>query len=526
MADRRTFIKQVGRGAAGFGFFSLLPGIPFAATGDNSFLLPRSSPERQGVSSGGILRFLDAIRASGQEFHSIMVIRHGHVIAEGWWYPYSSGRRQQLYSLSKSFTGTAIGLAVDEKRLTVEDSVLSFFPDSAPAAISDNLAALKVKHLLSMSVGHAKDSILIIEKSPPGDSWEKTFLSLPVVDQPGTKFLYNSGASYMLSSIVKKVTGQSAHEYLRPRLYEPLGIVGATWTENAEGVNMGASHLRIRTEDIARLGQLYLQKGTWNNKQIISKEWVAAASVKHIESGKPDNSWGYGYGYQFWMNPPGGFRADGAYGQYSMVFPELDAVVAITSESADKAATMKTVWDTLVPEMKNTAPLPEDSAARDQLSRRLGNLSFTPPQWGGRSSLPAGLSGKKFMLDENPFHAKAVSFVFADDHVRFTLMEDGKPDIVLNCGMNRWLLEGNRKPEAHSLFSLRRIDFDSQVAASAGWSAEDTLVLTFRFIETCHGDSLTCIFDKDSLRIKFLFSAARLENKPDDRADILGKTIV
>ncbi len=410
MADRRKFIRQIGWGTAGFGFYSLLPGsllastaaaldrsvtgfpgsaAALAATGNGLFLIPRSSPEQQGVSSAGILRFLDAIRASGQEFHSIMIIRHGHVIAEGWWYPYSSGRRQQLYSLSKSFTGTAIGLAVDEKRLTIEDKVLSFFPDAAPAAISDHLAALKVKHLLTMSVGHAKDSMQIIEKPPPGDSWEKTFLSLPVADEPGTKFLYNSGASYMLSSIVKKVTGLSAHEYLHPRLYEPLGIVGATWTENAEGVNIGASHLRIRTEDIAKLGQLYLQKGVWDNKQIISKEWVAAASVKHIESGNPDNSWGFGYGYQFWMNPPGGFRADGAYGQYSMVFPDLDAVVAITSESADKAATMKTVWDTLVPELKGSAPLPENASDQAQLKTSLGALSYTPPQLNTASPMSA-----------------------------------------------------------------------------------------------------------------------------------------
>ena len=541
MAHRRKFIKQIGWGGAGLGLFSLFPaaarassaatwalsGAPLDPSGNGSFLIPRSSPEQQGLSSAAILRFLDAIRDSGQEFHSIMILRHGHVIAEGWWTPYSSTRRQQLYSLSKSFTGTAIGLAVDEKRLTVEDSVLSFFPEAAPAAISGNLAALKVKHLLSMSVGHAKDSIQIIEKPPPGDTWEKTFLSLPVTDLPGTKFLYNSGASYMLSSIVNKVTGHSAHEYLGPRLYDPLGIVGATWTVNEEGVNIGASHLRIRTEDIAKLGQLYLQKGIWNKKRILSEAWVATASQKHMENGASDSAWGYGYGYQFWMNPTGGFRADGAYGQYSMVFPELDAVVAITSESADKAATMRTVWDTLVPELRGSAPLPENAEEWAKLKTSLGALSYTPPQMNKRSPLAATLSGKKFILDENPFHAKAVSFACSDDHVVFTLAEEGKPDIVIDCGMNRWILEGNRKPEAHSLFSLRRIDFDSVVAASAGWSADDTLVLTFRFIETCHGDSLTCIFDKDgSLRIKFLFSAARLEKRPDDRADITGKVMV
>jgi len=551
MPDRRIFLRKLGLGALGLG---LLPGIPFSGVSaalpgrssplpdasdplpglsslheipaPGSLSLPRSSPEAQGLSSAAIRAFLAAILASGQEFHSIMVIRHGHVVAEGWWTPYSADHRQELYSLSKSFTSTAIGLAVDERRLTIEDSVLSFFPGEKPDTISDNLAALKVKHLLSMSVGHAKDSIQILEKSAPGDAWEKTFLSLPVVNEPGTRFLYNSGASYMLSSIVNRVTGLPAHEYLQPRLYKPLGITGATWTANAEGVNMGASHLRIRTEDIAKLGQLYLQKGKWNDRQILSKEWADLATTKKIGTGKNDGSWAYGYGYQFWMNPPGGFRADGAYGQYSMVFPDKDTVVAITSESADKAATMATVWDHLFPALPDAAikaPIPENPVEYHLLQKELKALAFHPPALARTSPLAAAISGKKYILDKNAFDAIAVSFRFAAGKTFFTLMTRDRPDIVITCGMNEWITAGNRKPEAHSLFSLRRIDYDSRVAASATWNDEHTLILTFRFTETAHGDTLTCIFNGDALRIKFEFSAARLEKKADDRADLTGR---
>ncbi len=291
MSERRVFLKQLGLNTAGLLLLPAFPGFRPIVDGANSFLngpgpfpssgpLPRSTPEQQGISSAAIREFLAAINASGQEFHSIMIIRHGHVVAEGWWSPFSAQQHQQLYSLSKSFTGTAIGLAADEKRLTIEDPVISFFPKDQPATISDNLAKLKVKHLLSMSVGQEKDSIQIIEKSPAGDTWESTFLGLPVVFEPGTRFLYNSGASYMLSSIINKVTGQSVHEYLSPRLYKPLGITGATWTENPEGVNMGASNLRICTEDIGKLGQLYLQQGNWNGQQLISKDWVTLAKKK------------------------------------------------------------------------------------------------------------------------------------------------------------------------------------------------------------------------------------------------------
>jgi CubicO group peptidase (beta-lactamase class C family) len=522
MPDRREFIKDAGLLTLGMGLFPSL--YSYGNGTAKPFVLPRSTPEIQGISSAGISRFLDAIKQSGQEFHSLMILRHGNVVAEGWWAPYSSEHRQQLYSLSKSFTGTAIGLAVSEGLLTVDDPIIKFFPEYLPAEVSENLAALKIRHLLSMSVGHGKDSILILEASPSGVPWEKTFLSLPVVFKPGSQFMYNSGASFMLSAIIKKVTGQPAHEYLKPRLYQPLNIFNTTWGANWEGINMGASHLRMPTEDIAKFGQLYLQKGMWNGKQVISADWVAAASSKQIENGHNDSSWGYGYGYQFWLNPPGGFRADGAFGQYSMVIPELDAVVAITSESIETKKTMQIVWDVLLPEMK-AAPLPVDSAAHKTLVNELKALKYDPPQLAATSSVAGKISGKEFILDKNPFNVKSVTFSFTGDTCIFTLKEDSKPDIIITNGANSWIRKGNLKPSAHSLFSLRRIDFDSIVAASFGWQNDNTLLLTWRYIETVHGDSFTCVFDGDKITIKPLFSVNRLQGKADDRADIGGMLV-
>jgi hypothetical protein len=406
----------------------------------------------------------------------------------------------------------------------VEDPVIKFFPYDLPAEISENLSTLKVKHLLMMSVGHAKDSIMLLEASPAGVTWEKAFLSQPVVFKPGSQFMYNSGASYMLSSIVKKVSGKTAHEFLRPRLYEPLGITEATWTENFEGVNMGASHLRMRTESIAKFGQLYLQKGKWNGKQILPEAWIAEATSKQIENGKNDSSWGYGYGYQFWLNPPGGFRADGAFGQFCMVLPEQDAVIVITSESIDTKLAMQLVWDGLIPQMTSKV-LPENHEECNLLQNELKALRYDPPKLETVSPVAPKISGREFKLDSNQFNAKSVSFDFINDKCVFTLREDGKPDIRITNGINHWIREGNLKPLPHSLFSLRRIDFDSIVAASATWQDEKTLLLTWRFIETVHGDSLTCIFEDDKITIKFLFSLARLQNKPDDRPDITGKLV-
>ncbi len=522
MPNRRAFIRDARLAAIGLG---LLPSFTSYAAGyisNKPFALPRSTPEAQGISSAGIGKFMQAIKDSGQEFHSLMILRHGHVVAEGWWYPYSSEHRQQLYSLSKSFTGTAIGLAVSEGLLSVDDPIIKFFPEYLSATISDNLAALKIRHLLSMTVGHGKDSILILEASAPGVPWEKTFLGLPVVFQPGSQFMYNSGASFMLSAIIKKVTGVSAHEFLKPRLYDPLAITNTTWGANWEGINMGASHLRLPTEDLAKFGQLYLQNGMWNGKQVISKDWVAEASAKHIDNGKNDSSWGYGYGYQFWLNPPGGYRADGAFGQYSMILPKQDAVVAITSESIATKTTMQIVWDVLLPEMQD-APLAANSSSHTVLTSELKSLKYDPPQLAASSPVIEKISGKEYLLDQNPFNARSVIFNFTVGNCVFTLKEDGKPDIVITGGLNHWIRKGNLKPSAHSLFSLRRIDFDSIVAASYGWQKDNTLVLTWRYIETVHGETFTCIFEGDKLTIKPLFSVNRLQGKPDDRADITGK---
>jgi len=202
----------------------MTPGYYKAAS--NAALL-RSTPEQQGVSSSRLNLFLDEVAKSKIEFHSIMVVRHGQVIAEGWWAPYKPSLKHTLYSLSKSFTSTAVGLAVNEGLFNIEDSVISFFPSDVPQPVNANLAAMKVKHLLTMSKGHVKDTIQPMRNGQV--TWVQTFLSQPVEREPGTHFLYNTGATYMLSAILQKITGQTLMQYLRPRLFDPLDIQGEDW---------------------------------------------------------------------------------------------------------------------------------------------------------------------------------------------------------------------------------------------------------------------------------------------------------
>src|ERR1700761_5312065 len=269
MNNRRTFVKQIGFGTAGLMLApSLLSWTEAFAAGNGS--LPRSTPEAQGVSADVINAFFNAMDASDIEFHSVMVVRNGFVIGEGWWAPYAPQYKHTLHSLSKSFTSTAVGLAIHEGHFTVESPVISFFPDMLPATVSPNLAAMKVKHLLTMTTGHQEDKNLRRNDMP----WVQGFLAAPIVHEPGTFYMYNTSASYMLSAIVQKTTGKTELEYLKPRLMEPLHIVGADWEVSPQGINTGGYGLRIRTEDIAKFSQLYLNKGKWNGKQIIPAAWV------------------------------------------------------------------------------------------------------------------------------------------------------------------------------------------------------------------------------------------------------------
>jgi CubicO group peptidase (beta-lactamase class C family) len=230
-----------------------------------------------------------------------MFLRHGKVIAEGWWEPYSPDLRHTLYSTSKSFTSTALGLAVSEGLLSVEDKVISFFPDQLPDTVSAALKAMSVKNLLTMSAGQDPDPTRII---PARDTnWVSAFLALPVVDDPGSRFLYNSMATYMLSAIVQKVTGENLIDYLTPRLFEPLGIEGMDWEVDPKGINTGGWGLRLKTTDMAKFGQLYLQQGVWNGQQILPAEWIEEATAAQIEQAPEappavidSSDWLQGYG--------------------------------------------------------------------------------------------------------------------------------------------------------------------------------------------------------------------------------------
>ncbi len=340
--------------------------------------LPRATPESQGVDTNQLLRFVAVADEQVRAIHSFMIVRHGKVVAEAWWSPEAADKPHVLWSLSKSFTSTAIGFAVSEGKLSLDDKVLSFFPKEAPTSPSEHLQAMTVRDLLTMSTGHAKEPAFRLaqgdaNETQPGPSI-KGFLAQEVVYQPGTHFLYNTPATYMCSAILHRVTGQSLVDYLYPRLFEPLGIERPRWDESQEGIALGGYGLFLKTEDIAKFGQLLLQKGKWQDKQLLPESWVEMATSKQVENGNsPNSDWNQGYGFQFWRCRHHAYRGDGKDGQFCVVLPEHDAVVVLTSDTGNMQAELQLVWDHLLPAFK-AEPLGENSQAVAKMKEMTSKL--------------------------------------------------------------------------------------------------------------------------------------------------------
>lgn len=466
--------------------------------------LTGTTPEAVGIPSAAIAAFINAVEERCGGLHSLMLLRHGQVAAAGWWVPYGPQRPHMLFSLSKSFTATAVGLAIAEGRLSLNDPVLGFFPDEAPARPSRNLAAMQVRHLLSMNTGHAEDTIPPLLRRRDGN-WAKAFLTAPVKRKPGSLFVYNSGASYMLSAIVQRLIGMPIVEYLAPRLFEPLGIPMPRWESCPRGVNAGGWGLSLRTEDIARFGQLYLQKGMWGGQRLLPEHWVEDASFKHSDNshyGTPD--WQSGYGYQFWLCRHGAYRGDGAFGQYCIVMPAQDAVLAITSGVRDMQAVLDLVWAHLLPAM-GAEPLPADPASQAALAERLVGLALPPAAGEATSPVAAQIRGRRWSMDEGSPGIKSLVLDFAPGECTLTV-RDGAGQHKLSCGLGAWR-EGVTTLDIAAARTLRRGAVGRPVAASAAWLDPNTLAIKLCLYETPFHPTLTCRFEGDTCRFSFVSNA-------------------
>jgi CubicO group peptidase (beta-lactamase class C family) len=483
--------------------------------------LLRSKPEAEGVDSQGIIDFLSAAEKSNHEFHSFMFLRHGKVIAEGWWSPYSPDLKHTLYSTSKSFTSTAVGFAFTENRLKLTDKVISFFPDDLPDTISQYLKEMDIKDLLTMSVGQDPDPTGMI---PQNDTnWVKAFLARPIVNEPGSKFLYNSMATYMLSAIVQKVTGDKVIDYLTTRLFTPLGITGMDWETDPMGINTGGWGLRLKTEDMAKFGELYLQNGLWKEKQLIPEEWIKEATTFKIDQapGIPDSirnksDWMQGYCYQFWRCRNNAFRADGAFGQYIIVMPDKDAVVAITCETPDMQGEINLVWAYLLPSIKGES-LPENSEADEILKQKLGSLAVKLPEEGSTSDAKPSISGKTFIIDQNGWNLESMTFSFDGDTCLIKMKVKGT-EYDIKFGKDSWAKGFTSLPGPNLLLNAKNHFNGMPPVQTAGlyrFRDDNSLELTLRYIESPHTETMTCVFDDERISVIRKFSYMPAPFKPD-----------
>ncbi|OIH98657.1 MULTISPECIES: serine hydrolase [unclassified Curtobacterium] len=407
---------------------------------------PRSSPSALGIDARGVDALVDALeRTPGVEPHGLVLLRHGQVAAQGWWAPYGPDRVHLLYSLSKSFTAAAVGIAVREGLVDLDATALSYFPEFDADVTDDRSRRIRVRHLLAMASGHREETL---DRARAADATNtvRGFLLTPPDEEPGSVFAYNQPCTYTLAAIVRRVSGGSLVEYLRPRLLDPLGIDDLAWRRDDTGAELGFSGCYAPTSAIAALGQLYLQRGVWDGERILDEDWVAAATSTQVENpGEENPDWSQGYGFQFWMARHG-FRGDGAYGQFCVVLPEQDVVLAMTGQSLDMQAVLDAVWQLLLPAVGGTT----DTVADAALAARLAALG-----------LPAVVGG--------PLTGTADLGPLAHDDAgwRLTLDVDGGT-LSVPVGDGEWAVEG-------------------ALAASGAVAADGrTVLVDVRFVETPH----------------------------------------
>ena len=405
------------------------------------------TPESVGISSKGIMKFLDRMEQNQIELHSFMVIRHGQCAAKGWWKPYDEKFRHPLYSFSKSLTATAIGFAQQEGILSVDEKIVDIFPELLPEHPSEYLKKITLHHLLIMGCGHET------EISDNSENWISTFLHHPVLHEPGTFYKYNTAGTNMLAAVLRRKTGQNVTEFLKPRLLEPLGITSLTCALLGDGTELGGGGMKMVTEDMAKFTYFLSRQGEWEGKQLLRKEWFERACHKQIETEGDSEGhvkdWAQGYGYQCWMGRyPGSFRADGAYGQFGVVFPDLDLIVILTSSTEQTQEELSALQEDLIPYVQKEAGELAPSPLAETVKEYTAQLAL-PPRRGTRNpfmeekvskhvyvSVPVlndrlpdsaevliGGSGL-FQLETSPI--QEMRFAFGSDKMYWKVLEDGK----------------------------------------------------------------------------------------------------
>lgn len=465
--------------------------------------LRRATPESQGISSVDMKTYFDAMMATQTgEPHGVMVLRHGKVVGELFPEPFSGKYGHTLYSASKTFVAVAVGLAVAENRLKLDDPVAAFFPKQLPDTVSENLAHMTVRDLLTMTAGIRPDWLM----RTTGSDWVRRYLSKRVEFRPGEHFEYDSMVTYLLSAIVQCVTGEKLIDYLRPRIFEPMHITEVAWEESPEGINTGGWGLYLQVESMAKFGQLLLNRGQWEGHQLIPAEWVDEMTTSLQKTGLADN-----YGYQVWRcDYPDAYRADGALGQYIIVAPREQMVVAITqANTGNGVAERHLVWDLL--RKVHQAPLPKSNAFRSLME---AEATYQLPVVKGKGSgkILSALMNREVALGANGMDWKSLRIREEGKKMALVITTTKGESYTVDLGCGQWRTSHTEVYPPYTIRAVGRfkgIERDFYVSGCYGVE-DDALTIRLRYTNWVSGMDLTFTQNKNgSLRLMVKETAKR-----------------
>lgn len=472
----------------------------------------RTTPESVGISSQDIEWLLDKLESGFTEPHGLIIMRHGKICAEGWWNPYAPGIRHGEQSHSKTYAATAVGIAYTEGLVRLDERLIDIFREEAPENPSENLSKMTVHDVLCMGCG-------MDEMPAPSENWIKDFLAMPVVHEPGTTYMYNSVGSSILGAVVRKKTGLGLHEYLKPRLYDKIGIYADNhrWLCMPDGMEIGGGGLFATTEDNLRLMKLYADGGIWDGEMILNPEYVRLATTLQNESASeeinnpPAKDNFVGYGYQIWMcRPEGVYRADGAMGQFTIVVPDKDMIIAITENAAGAhwaQSVLDVMWEFLDRIDKNTV-LEENADQARKLSGRLTRLCLPAPAYAPYSQLQEKINGRTYRIKSGGFYLAGeralrwisgapapeeilrFSFNFSDDSCIFNYETASKKQQLVIA------LDGSRR------FNKMEGCVVTQALISGAWIKSNQFEVTARWVETCNKQKWIFSFEDNYVRVR------------------------
>jgi len=449
--------------------------------------LERVEPEQADVDSQGIVDFLRLVEDKQINMHSFMLLRRGLVAAEGYCRPFGASTMHPIFSVSKSVTSAAIGIAIGEGRLSLEDRVVDFFPDKLTGPSHRYTTRMTVEHLLQMTTVHPRS----VET---GADWVKSFLTAPPSHAPGTVFGYDTIGTHTLCAILQRITGLTVHQYLQPRLFEAIGMGEIEWDSCPMNINKGGSGIRCTTEALARFGQLYLQQGVWNGRSVLPEGWVERSASRLVDNthARMLLDGGQGYGYQFWRCRHNAYCAFGMGGQFVVVIPEKEAVFVSTANTMmhkdGHQMILDALWEALYPAMAGQKPAGVGAEDRIALRRKLDELSLIIPKGRAASSIVPRISGRRWLLAPNPPGFDACEFDWSGGNAPQLRFYSGASRADVRFGLNCWLI--GREP------------FSGSQSANAGtWVDERTCVIHIQLLDALQMFMLTCSFTDDGLLV-------------------------